>query len=217
MEPGFWQDKWNNNEIGFHLDQVHPLLVRYWTTPPFLSARRIFVPLCGKTLDMHFLRGQGAEVIGAELSGKAVTAFFAEAGVEPEVSEWSGGKCYRHDGITLFQGDIFSLTQDQLGPVDAIYDRAAVIALPDSLRQQYVRHLLTLSARAPQLLITLSYDQSQMPGPPFSVDAGNVQALYGDDYVITELAGADILDHEPGFRERGLTALAQHCWQLTPR
>lgn len=216
MEAEFWQEKWNRNEIGFHLSQIHPLLKRYLEQLGSAAQGRVFVPLCGKTLDMHYLHEQGAEVIGAELSEKAVVAFFAEAGLEPDVSDWHGGKCYRHDGITIFQGDIFALDANTLGAVDAIYDRAAAIALPASLREQYARHLAGLTNNAPQLLITLSYNQSEMPGPPFSVDADNVRTLYGQRYQLQSLSSKAILDHEPGFRERGLTALTESCWLLTP-
>ncbi|WP_290523356.1 thiopurine S-methyltransferase [Alcanivorax sp.] len=217
MEPDFWQEKWQKNEIGFHLSQIHPLLKRYWSQLGPASTGRVFVPLCGKTLDMHYLREQGADVVGAELAEHAVIAFFEEAGLDPAVSDWHGGKCYRTEGITLFQGDIFTLDQSTLGPIDAVYDRAAVIALPPALRQQYALHLINLAGNAAQLLITLSYDQSAMAGPPFSVDADNVKDLYGRHYDLNCLSSKNIIEHEPRFRERGLSTLTESCWQLTPK
>ena len=216
MEADFWHDKWNKNEIGFHLSRTHPLLTCHWNRLGPASSGRVFVPLCGKTLDIHYLRDQGADVVGAELSEHAVLAFFEEAGLEPRVSDWHAGKRFCTEGITLFQGDIFALDRSTLGTIDAIYDRAAAIALPQALRQQYVRHVIELTGSSPQLLITLSYDQSLMPGPPFSVDAENVKELYSQHYRLNCLSSEEIIENEIRFRERGLTTLTERCWHLGP-
>ena len=170
--------------------------------------------MCGKTLDIGYLLEQGYSVIGAELSGKAITDLFASLNRQPEITPWQGGNRYRQGDLTVFQGDIFLLTPDDLPTVDAIYDRAALIALPDKMRARYARHLQTLTHRARQLLITLEYDQQQMAGPPFSVDQEEVETRYGDHYRVTSLSRKMILDHEPVFREKGLTALYENAFLL---
>lgn len=217
MDAGFWQDKWDKGEIGFHLNQVHPLLKRFLPALSLAPGQRIFVPLCGKSLDLGYLLEQGLTVVGVELSEKAVIALFEQRGVQPEVHEWTAGKYYQHGNLSVFQGDIFALDMATLGKVDAIYDRAALIALPDTLRQRYARHLVTLTQRSPQLLITLSYDQPQMEGPPFSVDPQLLSSLYDETYLIKRLSEKNIICHEPRFAERGLTALYEQCSLLTPR
>ena len=217
MEAGFWQEKWNKGEIGFHLSQVHPLLKRFLPNLHLSPGQRVWVPLCGKSLDLGYLLDQGLKVVGVELSDKAVTALFEQRGEVPEVQPWAGGKCYRHGFLTVFQGDIFALDTPTLGPVDAIYDRAALIALPEPLRQRYVAQLLSLTDAAKQLLITLCYDQNRMDGPPFSVGPEQVAALYRERYVIERLSDRDIIDHEPHFAERGLEALHEQCSILLPR
>ena len=214
MDPAFWHQKWHNGELGFHLPQVHPLLQRYLGKLSLKAGQTLFLPLCGKTLDIGYLLEQGYSVIGAELSGKAVTDLFASLNRQPEISPWQGGKRYRQGDLTVFQGDIFLLTPDDLPAVDAIYDRAALIALPDTLRARYARHMQTLTHRARQLLITLEYDQQQMAGPPFSVDQGEVETRYGDHYRVTSLSRKMILDHEPVFREKGLSALYENAFLL---
>ena len=214
MDPAFWHQKWHNGELGFHLPQVHPLLQRYLGELSLKAGQTLFLPLCGKTLDIGYLLEQGYSVIGAELSGKAVTDLFASLNRQPEISPWQGGNRYRQGDLTVFQGDIFLLTPDDLPAVDAIYDRAALIALPDTLRARYARHLQTLTHRARQLLITLEYDQQQMAGPPFSVDQGEVETRYGDHYRVTSLSRKMILDHEPVFREKGLSALYENAFLL---
>ncbi len=217
MEQSFWENKWARNEIGFHLPRPHPLLVRYWPTLSLPAESRVFVPLCGKALDLQYLLGKGHRVVGAELSRKAVEALFAQHDMTPTITNWAGGNCYQSEGLTVYQGDIFALDKGTLGQVDACYDRAALIALPTDMRLRYSAHLSGLTDRAPQLLITLSYNQNEMPGPPFSVDANEVATLYrGHDIDIQCLSSNDILEHEPGFRERGLTALQESCWLLLP-
>ncbi|EKF74594.1 thiopurine S-methyltransferase [Alcanivorax hongdengensis A-11-3] len=216
MEKGFWEDKWQRNEIGFHLDRVHPLLSRFLPAMEWAPGSHLLVPLCGKTLDIGYLLESGFTVTGVELSAKAVVALFQQLGLDPGVSDWAGGRLYQQGALRVFQGDIFTLDGPTLGKVDGIYDRAALIALPDELRQQYARHLLALTDAAPQLLITLDYCQAQMPGPPFSVDADTVRALYADRYRIGDLSRRDILEYEPRFRERGLTALYETARKLEP-
>lgn len=215
MNPEFWHQKWHEQELGFHLPQVHPLLKRYLGDLSLKAGQTILLPLCGKTLDIGYLLEQGHTVIGAELSDKAVTDLFASLNRQPDITPWQGGNRYRHGDLTVFQGDIFLLQPDDLETVDAIYDRAALIALPDAMRERYARHLLTLADKAPQLLITLEYDQQQMDGPPFSVGEQQVRNLYEADYRIAPLSRKMILDHEPVFQERGVTALYENVFLLT--
>lgn len=215
MDPEFWHQKWHNAELGFHLPQVHPLLQRYLGELSLEAGQTVFLPLCGKTLDIGYLLEQGYHVIGAELSEKAVSDLFASLDYPPDLAPWQGGNRYRHGNLTVFQGDIFALQPGELGAVDAIYDRAALIALPDAMRERYANHLMALTDKAPQLLITLEYDQQQMDGPPFSIGEQQVQTLYGAGYNIESLSRKMILDHEPFFRERGLTALYENVFLLT--
>ena len=214
MNPEFWHQKWHNSELGFHLPQVHPLLQRYLAELSLKAGQTVFLPLCGKTLDIGYLLEQGYRVIGAELSDKAVSDLFASLHRQPIITDWQGGKRYQHGDLTVFQGDIFLLQAIDIEAPDAIYDRAALIALPEAMRARYARHLLTLTNKAPQLLITLEYDQQEMDGPPFSVAEPQVKTLYGADYAIASLSRKMILHHEPVFRQRGLTALYENAFLL---
>ncbi len=42
----------------------------------------ILVPLCGKSLDLHWLYQHGHSVVGVELSGLAAKQFFEENGIQ---------------------------------------------------------------------------------------------------------------------------------------
>ena len=192
MEHSFWHSKWQKNEIGFHEPEGNALLVKYASflfgdDNPSTSLKRIFVPLCGKTRDIGWLLSNDCEVVGAELSEVAIIQLFEELGVEPTVTTTSNGKIYAKDGLTIYVGDIFKLASSDLGDVTGIYDRAALVALPSPLREQYAAHLMAITQCAPQLIISFEYDQNEMAGPPFSVNEKTVDALYSVDYNIQRL------------------------------
>ncbi|MDK2763978.1 MAG: thiopurine S-methyltransferase [Alteromonas macleodii] len=192
MEHSFWHSKWQKNEIGFHEPEGNALLVKYASflfgdDSPSTSLKRIFVPLCGKTRDIGWLLSKGCEVVGAELSEVAIIQLFEELGEEPTVTTTSNGKIYAKDGLTIYVGDIFKLTSSDLGDVTGIYDRAALVALPSPLREQYAAHLMAITQCAPQLIISFEYDQNEMAGPPFSVNEKTIDALYSVDYNIQRL------------------------------
>ena len=89
--------------------------------------------------------------------------------------------------ITLWVADIFTLSSENIGHVDAVYDRAALIAMPTELRTQYSQQVINLSQNAPQLLLTLHYNQNERAGPPFSISQEQVQQYYGNDYQMNKL------------------------------
>lgn len=188
MQHEFWHERWENNQIGFHLDTANPLLVRHFHQLALTPGQRIFVPLCGKSLDIHWLLAQGYHVVGAELSTLAVEALFESLAIVPEVRTEGAFTHYHAEHIDIFNGDIFALGATQSGHIDAIYDRAALVALPQEMRQRYTRHLREITNHAPQLLVSFDYDQSVQPGPPFSVNAEEVSSHYSPYYTLRLLA-----------------------------
>ena len=216
MEKQFWEEKWRAQELGFHLPFVHPILKRNLAAFNLPAGATVFLPLCGKTLDIGWLLDQGLRVVGVELSELAVNQLFESLGVRPDVSPWGDGRMWRHGALTVFQGDVFALTAGDLGDVAMVYDRAALVALPAAMRERYAAHLATVTARAPQLLITFEYDQNRMDGPPFSVTAEDVKRLYGSSHVLECLSRKDVIDNQPASRERGLGRFEEIAWRLTP-
>ena len=192
MEESFWHKKWEKNEIAFHESEANSVLVKHFNDLCLMRGSRIFVPLCGKTLAIHWLLSNGYRVAGVELSKIAVEQLFAEIGIEPNVSVV--GEFDRHSAkdIDIFVGDTFNLSAKMLGPVDGIYDRAALVALPGPVRNQYTAHLTEITGKAPQLLICYEYDQSAMKGPPFSVSNEEVVRHYKDSYDLTFIGSADV-------------------------
>jgi thiopurine S-methyltransferase len=212
VEADFWHTRWENMQIGFHEGDVNRMLAAHIGALGLYPGARIFLPLCGKTRDIAWLLAQGYRVAGAELSGIAVRQLFEELGVTPEITGHGTLRAYAAPGVTVFAGDIFALTPDLLGPVDAIYDRAALVALPADMRARYTAHLMTLTATAPQLLITFEYDPAIMAGPPFSVTAAEVQTHYAPHYRITQLADLDV----PGGL-KGICPARELALHLAPR
>jgi thiopurine S-methyltransferase len=215
MQPEFWHKKWASGQIGFHLPAVNPYLQRHWAAP---AAARVLVPLCGKTLDLAWLAGRGHRVLGIELSEKAIEDFFSEHQIQPQISENGVFKVYRGDAVELWCGDFFALTASDVADCTAIYDRAALIALPAPMRERYATHLQRILPLGVQgLLITLDYDQAQMPGPPFAVGDDEVQRLLGDAWQVLVLEGQDVLGESGKFLQAGVTRLEERVYRVSSR
>jgi len=214
VEADFWHNRWENNLTGFHLNEVNPHLKTNWSSLNVPSGGRVFVPLCGKTLDLIWLADQGYQVVGIELSLLAVEAFFAENSIKAERTQVGELELWQSDKISLFCGDFFALTPEILGKIDAVYDRASLIALPPAMRQDYVVKLTELDQSAPKLLVTLEYDQSKMSGPPFSVSKAEVEPLFKANYQVSQLSAQDVLVNNANFRDKGLEYLNECIYKL---
>lgn len=214
MEADFWRNRWENNLTGFHLDEVNPHLVANWSALNMKAHARVLVPLCGKSVDLIWLAEQGHQVVGIELSHLAVEAFFTENKITVERQKLGKIELWKSENISMFCGDIFDLNADILGKVDAVYDRASLIALPPAMREDYAAKLMELAQSSPKLLITLEYDQSKMDGPPFSVSEAEIRALYGSKYQVKQITAQDVLVDNEKFREKGLDYMNECIYQL---
>ena len=212
MEADYWHKKWAEKDIGFHEGTVNSSLAAYLDQLELPPGARIFVPLCGKTRDIAWLLAHGYRVVGVELSPVAVSELLNE--LELAYTEQSIGELQRFTATNLvvWQGDFFALTKEMLGQVDAVYDRAALVALASPRRDQYTAHLRSLAESEPQLLVTYEYDQSAFTGPPFAISDAEVNKHYERDYQIKLLARETI---DGGFRGRLAADIA--TWLLEPR
>jgi thiopurine S-methyltransferase len=192
MDPNFWHKRWEKNEIGFHQSAVNVLLSDHFSGLSLPQTSRVFVPLCGKTRDIAWLLSQGHRVVGVELSKLAVEELFVDLRVTPKISVQGELLRYSAPGLEIFVGDIFELSGDLLGRVDAIYDRAALVAFPTEMRGRYGAHVAAITQLAPQFLICFEYDQAVMNGPPFSIDRQKVHDVYGAHYQIEPITNRDV-------------------------
>ncbi|ANN73174.1 thiopurine S-methyltransferase [Bordetella bronchialis] len=223
MDPQFWLERWREGRTHFHQTRITPPLERFWPTLRLAPGSRVLVPLCGKSLDMPWLAARGLRVLGVELSPLAVEQFFDENGLTPQVRRSAMGQHYTAGDIEIIAGDIFDLDAETLRGCAAVFDRAALVALPREMRGPYVRHVYgQLPGDYQGLLITLDYPQHEMDGPPFCVDDEEIQALYGepgaDASRIAELVyRRDTLAHEPKFQKAGVTRLETLVYVLRRR
>lgn len=215
MDPDFWHRRWDKNEIGFHEGRANSMLTKHWASLGLPRGSTVFVPLCGKAIDMAWLAAQGHRVLGVELSAIAARDFFREHGLEPEVVARDGFEVSRAGGIEIWCGDLFKLQPSHLAGVIAIYDRAALVALPPAMQELYIDKIagiMPLSARI--LLIAFNYDQSQAAGPPFATPPARVHELCSGRFAVTEIDRHDVLELNPNLKSRGLTWLEEHVMML---
>jgi len=218
MEAEFWHDRWEQNRIGFHDDAVNAHLQQFWDRLHVPPNATVFVPLCGKSRDMWWLHSLGYQVLGVELSPIAAESFFTENHLSPTTSRQGAFLRWEAAGLTILQGDYFSLRPEDVSHCEAVFDRASLIALPPDMRMPYVEQFHRLFATGLDLLLlTLEYDQSIASGPPFAVFDSELSDHYGQNYRIDLLKTADVSDELPSLRKRGVTAIKEKVYQLTSR
>lgn len=214
----FWHQRWRDCQIGFHQSRVTPLLGQYWDAIKVPSGGRVFVPLCGKSLDLTWLAGRGHRVLGVELSQLAVDQFFDEHALTPAVQDTRYGRRHVVGDIEIVCGDVFALDANVLADCTGVYDRAALIALPRQMRERYTRDVYSrLPAGCRGLLVTLEYPPHEKNGPPFPVQGDEVASLYSRDWRLHLLERRDILAAQPGFIAEGVTSLHTSAWELQRR
>ena len=218
MKKEFWLERWERAETGFHEGVVNAYLMQYWQELHVAKDSKVFVPLCGKSVDMQWLMQQGHPMVAVELSEIAVQAFFRENGYTPAISARDKFRQYEANNIRILCGDFFDLKRDDLAGVSAVYDRASMVALPPEMRAGYAQHLLSiLPPKAKILLITFDYPQVEMSGPPFAFGTAEVETLFGERTDIKPLAQFDMLAQNPRFQQRGLTRLQESIYLLQLR
>lgn len=211
-DPEFWHSKWASNKIGFHLEDVNPLLPQYWHLTNPKREDTVLVPLCGKSEDLVWLATKHDEVTGIELSQIAVRAFFAEHFYTPTVTQLSGmHELYQFDELSIYTGDFFSAPVSQ---ANIVYDRAALVALPQEMREEYttrLKQLLNPGGRI--LLVTLNYAQKEMAGPPFSVPVNEVEQLFSG-YKVTCLNVDEADEAHPKIAKQGLSRFSEEVYLI---
>ncbi|HAB37249.1 MAG TPA: thiopurine S-methyltransferase [Rhodobacteraceae bacterium] len=193
MDSEFWHQRWQRKEIGFHKEDPNIYLTEHWHTLNIPNNSLVFVPLCGKSQDMLWLVAQRHKVLGVELSEIAVREFFEGAKIHPKITK--NGELVQYDSpnITIYSGDLFTLKADHFKQVQAVYDRGALVALPEKMRQAYIAHLRNNLPQAINgLLVTMEYNQNLTPGPPFSLAPTEIQKLFEGFDDVSDIATDDI-------------------------
>lgn len=216
MHADFWHQRWLQGQIGFHQETGNLHLRELWHHLGLRAGQKVFVPLCGKSVDMVWLAERGHPVLGVELSPLAVEEFFREHGLEPRVEDGDRFRTHRAGPYTLLCGDFFALHPQDLAGVAGVYDRASLIALPATLRRDYARHLYDILPGAGVLLVTLEYPEGEIDGPPYTVPESEVEDLFREFYAVQRLRVHDALEEAPELRARGLSRLTEEVFLLSP-
>lgn len=216
METEYWIERWQEGKIGFHADEVNEQLTKFWPTFPVDKACPVLVPLCGKSLDMVWLRSRGHPVIGIEASEIACRQFFEEQNLKPKVTEKDDFLIFEAGGYQLYCGDFFDFPSRYLPDNFSIFDRAALVALSKSARHCYASKLCELAAcDTTMLLITLRYVQKVMDGPPFSIQPEEIRTLFSHSFKIQPLVSVNKIDQLQKFKDRGLNEVWEETYKLS--
>jgi thiopurine S-methyltransferase len=218
MKAEYWHQRWEEKNIPFHEGRVNGYLKIYFERMNCYPGDRVFVPLCGKALDMKWICDQGCEVLGVELSPIAVAEYFKENEIEFRCSREHPFDVLSGGGATLLCGDVFDMGAAHFQGISGIYDRAAYIAFDPAGRRRYAEFFCAMLPKgAPLLLLTLEYPQSLMDGPPFSVSEAEVRERFTSRYHVVHLETRDIIQKQPRFQQKGLSELLAHAFILNDR
>ncbi len=211
-DPEFWHSKWASNQIGFHLEDVNPLLIEHWHRTEPKREEKVFVPLCGKSEDLVWLATKHNQVHGVELSSIAVRSFFAEHFYTPLVIQLNAHhELYQFDELSIYTGDYFTAPVETY---DIVYDRAALIALPEEMRKEYIERLKSLLNPGGRiLLVTLDYEQHEIAGPPFSVPQGEIEQLF-TEFSVERLHQDSANAQHPKRAKKGLSRFSEEVWLI---
>ena len=208
MKKSFWEERWQAGRTNFHRSQVSPSLLDHHER--FLTAKshRVLLPLCGKSLDIRWLADRGHEVVGVEFIEKAVQELGVESGFDFDVQDDGPFRIYRAGAVSIYQGDFFQLEAAGAGRFQRVYDRAALIALPQERRADYVRRIHEHLAEDGEILIeTIYYDPVEMEGPPFAVPPQELESLFAWGFHMETLADEPNVDVPPHLQQKGLKRL----------
>ncbi len=215
MDPSFWEHRWASGNIGFHSPNFNEQLLRYWPQCGIPLYAKVFVPLCGKTLDLHWLSQQGHAVMGVEVVPAAVEDFFAEAKLQPQKQKQGAFEIWSHQNLSIWLGDFFDLRPENLVDIGAWYDRAAQVALPPAMRKRYYQHLARiLPSGAIGLSLAFEYPQEEKEGPPFSVEEEEIRRLCAGSFSVELLERQDRLSLEPRFKAQGLSRVDETMYRM---
>ncbi|MBT9097171.1 thiopurine S-methyltransferase [Methylovulum psychrotolerans] len=198
-----WLQCWRDQQTDFNQKSVNPLLIRFWPGLGLVRGSRVFVPLCGKSLDMIWLAQQGHEVIGVELSPIAVRAFFRENHLKPTRRRVGQFTLWQQGRLSILCGDFFSLTLAELGQIDTVYDRAALTALPEAIRMLYIAHLQAIVSQVAQVFLLTTEDAQADETLGEALGVGEeITALYAEGFAIELTHVESVFERNPEWPEQ---------------
>jgi thiopurine S-methyltransferase len=210
-----WLMRWQAHQIHCHRENVSPELINYLHHLHLQPGARILVPLCGKSKDMQWLAEQGYPIVGVELSPIACRNFFDEINIIPHITRQKNFIRFQYNNIELLCGDFFKLTSSDLPPIDAIYDCRALIALPVTIRRQYVLNLLACCEKIVKILLIGFNSTSNIKGPPFSISDDEINHLFGLNFNVQILNRETLTEIPKHLSERGFEEVINNIYLIS--
>ncbi len=211
----FWLQRWREGDIGWHHQEINPHLLSFWHTLGMDQNSLVLVPLCGKSRDMIWLAQQGYSIVGVEISEIAVSGFFSNQDLIAKRSNLGAFQQFQAEPYTLLCGDIFQLKSHHVKQINAVYDRASLVALDSKQRKAYAKLLgEILPSGCSVLLVAMDYPQKEMRGPPYAVTDTEVQDLFADNFQVTHLHALDLLKDTERYSGKGLSRLSENIYKL---
>ncbi|XP_019729224.1 probable thiopurine S-methyltransferase [Hippocampus comes] len=217
-----WEQRWEENRIGFHNPRVHKMLESH--IDKVLAGRtgvRFFFPLCGKAVDMKWLADMGHSVVGVEIAEKAIQQFFMENNLtysEEPVPAMPGVKVFRNSekNISVYNCDLYNVSSSVVGQFGAIWDRGSLVAINPRDREKYASLIMSLMAQdCKYLLSTLMYNPELYKGPPFVVPGEQIPGLFGKQCNVELLLSQNVI--EDRHLAWGIDYLIEQLYLITPK
>lgn len=218
LDHAYWEQRWQEGRTGWDQEAASASLEHVWKKLDLSGNERVFVPFCGKSVDMLWLASQGHKVLGVEISRLAIDRFFEENNLQRRTEEHVDGTHHSAGAITIVECDIYAIDQQTLATCGAFYDRGALVAQDADQRADYISRVYpALPSGCNGLLLTLDYPQAQRAGPPFAVSPAEIEARFSPCWQINCLVNKDALADNPGFQEAGVDYLNAAAHQLIRR
>lgn len=206
MELSYWESRWKKGNTGFHSDEIYRGLLQYFPEKTLLRRETAFVPLCGKSEDLLWLAGKFNKVVGVDVSMIAIEEFIENHKLEVTKRSFSSFTIFDAENIELWCGDFLKMPVHKIRPVDFIYDKAAIVALPEQMRPAYAAKLKEFCNDDTIVMLQhFVYEQSEMSGPPFSVSEKEIKKLFGEKFTMHTCEKKHLpIENYQKFYKRGL-------------
>jgi len=115
----------------------------------------------------------------------AVRAFFRENRLQPVRRRTGKFTLWEHGEISILCGDYFALGKADLGPIDTVYDRAALTALPEDIRGRYVAQLRRIVPDTSEIFLLTTEDAAENDSLSTALGVDKeIKALYSEGFEI---------------------------------
>ncbi|XP_071529319.1 thiopurine S-methyltransferase-like [Panulirus ornatus] len=179
-----WTQKWATGRTLWHKNDVNYALLHHETLLLRSPGLRVFVPLCGKSVDLKWFYDKGHTVVGVEGVEQAAVEFFSEHSLNYKTEQLTWAKLYKtnDDRLNIYCCDMFKVDIATLGKFDVVWDRGSLVAIYEEDRKSYVSILKSLLASDFRYLLSVTQytPNENFSGPPRNIPTELIEELFGE-------------------------------------